>query len=729
MNKFKKIAALLSLTVFVAGAVAQSSEISLDDIVEGKYRAFSPAQMISMRDGSSYAELSQDGKAILRYEYATGKMLDTLFNAEATRGAKMDNIEGYVFNSQENKILLWQNAKPIYRRSYTADYYVYDCMHNLLEPLSENGAQRDASFSPDGRMVAFARDNNLYIKKLDFKTEVAVTNDGKKDSIINGVSDWLYEEEFMTTKMYEWSLDSKFLCFVKFNEAQVGAYVFPLYYCSIPEYEDYKYNPGEMHFKYPRAGQQNAKVSLYAYHIQYRRASKLTLPLEEEDYMPYLIGTKQNNQLAVLTLNRSQNQFKMYYINPQSNVSQLVLAESSETYVDPTYLTCIEFTSKDFTYLSEKDGYRHLYLYKKNGVLQKQLTQGEHEVINYYGRDTLKNLFYYQAVDEKPYQRAVYCSDKNGRQTKLSTQAGINKAIFSSQFNYYAASYSNISTPPVWTLYQSSGKALRVLQDNAALSAEWKALPHAEKTFFETPAADGKTLYGWMLKPLNMDETKKYPVMLIQYSGPDSQSALDEYDIDWEYFLANKGYIVVCVDGRGTGGRGEAFRKMTYLQLGKMETEDQMEVARALSTLPYVDASRIGIWGWSYGGYIALIAMTQPTSLFKAGVVIAPVTDYRYYNTAYTERFLRRPQENPAGYNDPSPLLHAADLKGNLLLVHGLADDNVHVNQSMELVDALVQAGKQFEMQFYPNRNHSILGDTYRKHLYHRWWNFVEKNL
>lgn len=728
MTTFRKplILACLLLQIWAVKAAG----LDLESIITGVYRPEIPYGMQAMNDGSSYACLSAESDLLLKYDYKSGQVLDTLLNLRTTRNVRIDRIEGFEFNPRESKILVWKNQKPIWRRSYTAEYFVYDCMHNILDSLTAGAPVREASFSPDGRMVAFVRDNNLFVKKLDFKTEVAVTTDGKAGEILNGIADWVYEEEFMVTRMYEWTADSKFLLFLRFDERDVLEHSFSLYWNSMPEYEDYKYYPGQARFKYPRTGTNNSRLSLHCYNLQYRSLQKIDLPVDADTYIPRLRRTENPEALAVMTINREQNLFRMYYVNPKSLLSRLILSESSETYYDPSYLDDIHFTAKDFTYVSEKDGYRHLYLHHINGTLIRQLSTGSQDLISYYGRDTKGNYFYYQAADELPYQRSIYRADAKGKTTKLSTRPGINRALFDKHCQYYLAIWSDINTPPETVLCQAStGKELRVLEDNARLKQKLAALSLPQKEFFESPAEDGQTLYGWMLKPADFDSTAHYPVVLLQYSGPDSQDVLDVFGLGWEYYLAEHGIIVAGLDGRGTGGRGEQFRKQTWLKLGQYEVQDQIALARALGTLPYVDAARIGIWGWSYGAYITLLALTEETPYFKAGIAVAPVTDYRYYNTAYTERFMRSPQQNEENYDKTSVLQRASSLQGDLLLIHGLADDNVHANQSMELADALVRAGKQFHMQFYPNRNHSILGLTYRKHLYTRMADFFIHSL
>lgn len=721
---------LILLCLIFQLSTVKAAGIELDSIIAGAYRPEIPSGWQSMNEGSSYACLAQGGKLILRYDYKSGKLLDTLLNVEKTRNVRMEKIEGFEFNPQESMILVWKNKKPIWRRSFTAEYFVYDRLHNILDSLSAVAPVREASFSPDGRMVVFSRNNNLFIKKLDFKTEVAVSTDGKTNEIINGTADWVYEEEFMTTRMYEWTADSKFLCFVRFDERSVPEHFFSMYGASKPEYPEYKYHPGEKRFRYPRSGENNSKVSLHCYNVQYRTLQKIELPVDEETYIPRLRRMENPDLVAVMTLNKKQNLFRMFTANPKSLLSRLILSESSDTYYDPSYLDDILFTDKDFTYVSERDGYRHLYLYSVNGAFIRQLTSGPNDLTNYYGRDLRKNYFYYQAVDDLPYRRSLYRVDARGRTTKLSDKDGINQAVFDKHFNYCIWTWSDRNTPPVSVLCQSdNAKVISTLKDNAALRQKLSALSLPQKEFFETPAADGQKLYGWMLKPAGFDPSLRYPLVMLQYSGPDSQDVLDLFGIGWEYYLAARGIIVVSVDGRGTGGRGEQFRKQTWLKLGQYEVQDQIAAARALGTLPYVDAARIGIWGWSYGAYISLLALTEGTQYFKAGIAVAPVTDYRYYNTAYTERFMRTPQQNKENYDKTSVLQRASSLKGELLLIHGLADDNVHANQTMELIDALVQEGKQFQMQLYPNRNHSILGLSNRKHLYTRMSDFFIQTL
>ena len=724
----KRFALLLAFTFSLLAAQAVRPTLELDSVVTGKYNALTLPEMRPMLDAKYYTCLDELGKHIISYAFLTGKQADVLFDLGSVKGEAPERMIGYEFSPNEGKILLWTEKTPIYRRSYLTDYYVYDRKRNTIEPLSSNGAQRNAKFSPDGRSIAFVRDNNLFIKRLDFGTEIQVTTDGVRNSVINGATDWVYEEEFMETRAYDWSADSKFLAYVRFNEKDIPSYTFSLFGAFVSKQKREKYYPGQYSFKYPSSGEQNSVVTVWAFNIQTRSARQMDLPIAEEDYVPRIRFTRNSSQLAVMTLNRSQNMFKMYFANPKSAQSTLILTEQSDTYLDPM-LDAIKFNSKFFTYVSEKDGFRHLYLYGANGGLQKQLTSGKWDLTKFIGCDTIKNVFYYQSDEDDATRRSVYSVDLKGKKVCVTPRKGVNDAFFNADFTYSVQTWSDINTPPVYTLNDPLGVELRVMENNKKLKGELADFGFKDKQFIKVPAADGQQLNGWMLKPIDFSSEKKYPVILVQYSGPDSQLALDNYDFDWEYSLAQEGYIVVCVDGRGTGGRGAAFRKSTYMLLGLQETQDQIAVANWVKNQTWSDPDRIGIWGWSYGAYMTLMCMTDATSPFKAGVAVAPVCDWHYYNTVYTERFMRTPKENPDGYAKTSPILRAANLKGNLLLIHGLADDNVRSNQSMDMTEALIRAGKQFDMQVYPTSNHSILGDTYRLHLYRKMFDFFKHNL
>ena len=707
---------------------AAKQPVLLDSIVTGVYRSVAIPEIRSMQDAHFYTSLANAGKQLNRYDYQSGKSLETILDLEKAKGVSLKKIIGYAFNSTETKILIWSEKNPIYRRSFTTEYYVYDRKRNIIEALSENGGQRDARFSPDGRSIAFSRDNNLYIRRLDFGTEIPVTTDGAENAVVNGTADWVYEEEFMITCAYDWSPDSKFLAYIKFNEKAISTYTFSLFGSAQTKLKKDAYYPGSFSFKYPSTGESNSSIAVYVFNLQNRASKLMELPIAAEDYIPRIRFTRNSNQLAVMTLTRAQDLFRIYYANPKSAQSTLILTDQSDKYIDPMY-DAIQFSTKNFTYISEKDGYRHLYLYGATGGLQKQLTTGKWDLTKFYGCDTLQNVYYFQSTEDGPTKRSVYRLDAKGKKEKISSRSGVSDASFNTDFSCFVQYWSDINTPPVFNICNSFGLEIRSVEKNKDLQFKLAKLKYAEKTFIYVPAADGQKLNGWILKPADFDPAKKYPVVQIQYSGPDSQSALDEYRFDWEYYLAEKGCIVVNVDGRGTGGRGEAFRKLTWCNLGILESQDQIATAKYMKSLPYVDGSRIGIWGWSYGGYITLLSMMDPSVVFKAGIAVAPVCDYRYYNTVYTERYMRTPKENKSGYDAGSALMRAAELKGRLLLVHGMADDNVRANQSMDMAEALIQAGIQFEMQPYPTSSHSILGDTYRKHLYNRMADFLLRNL
>ena len=542
------------------------------------------------------------------------------------------------------------------------------------------------------------------------------------NKILNGTTDWVYEEEFAVTNLMAWSPDSEYLAYVRTDETEVPEY-------SMQVYGEGLY-PSYYNFKYPKAGQKNSTVSVKAYSVQTRDTKHLDVPMDEDSYIPRITFTQNASQLAVMTLNRHQNIFNMYYVNPKSGVSRLILREENECYVDSEWLSSIHFLSNGFTYVSEQDGYAHIYLYSPTGVLQKQITQGNWDVTRLIGYDEATKNTYYESAEESPLRRAVYKIDAKGVKTRLTPEEGTNSAAFSANYAYFVNRYSNANTPMKITVNETkSRKVLRTLQDNAELRERLAQYRFRKKEFFTLTTKSGFELNAWMVKPANFDESKKYPVMMTQYSGPNSQQVLDSYSFDWEQYLAANGIIVVCVDGRGTGARGEAFRKCTYLRMGEKESQDQVEAAQALGQYPYIDAGRMAIWGWSFGGYNTLMALSVGHGTFKVGIAVAPPTDWKYYDTVYTERYMRTPQENFDGYAATSPLKKVKDLEGKLLLIHGTADDNVHFMQSMEYAEALVQAGKQFDMHVYKDRNHGISGGNTRYHLYTKMSNYLFENL
>jgi dipeptidyl-peptidase-4 len=680
-------------------------------------------EMRSLPDGEHYTAMNRERSMIIRYAYRTGNPVDTLFNARTARESTFERFDGYLISPTGHYIVVWRETEPIYRRSFRAVHYSYDVRRNYVKPLSEGeGTQMIPTFSPDGRMCAFVKDNNIWVKKFDFDTEVQVTHDGETNRIRNGVTDWVYEEEFSVTNLMAWSPDSEILAFVRSDETNIPEF-------SMQVYGEGVY-PGYYRFKYPKAGEANSIVSLHSYNVATRETKELKVPADAESYIPRITFTTNADQLAVMTLNRRQNIFNMYYANPKSGVFRLILREDNERYVDSDWLKSIHFYKNVFTYVSEKDGYAHVYLHTPTGVVQRQATQGAWDVTKLCGYDEATQTLYYESAEESPLRRSVYKVDAKGVKTKLSASTGTNRADFSANFAYYVNHYSSASTPASITVHETrSGKTLRVLRDNAALKERLAAYDLPQKEFIKIHTASDFELNAWMLKPAGFSETKRYPVVMLQYSGPNSQEVVDNFVFGWEYFLASQGFVVVSVDGRGTGARGEAFRKCTYLRMGELESKDQLEAARELGKLPYIDKDRMAIWGWSFGGYNTLMAMSTGEGTFKAGIAVAPPTDWKYYDTVYTERYMRTPKENADGYAATSPVRLAANLQGKLLLVHGTGDDNVHFHQSLDYAEALVQAGKQFEMQIYKDRNHSIAGGNTRYHLYTRMSTFLRDNL
>jgi len=704
----------------------------LYDITDGRFRAKTVNTPRSMSDGENFS-IMPTNKAVVKYNYKTGAVVDTIFSISRLKKSPITSISGYEFSPNEAKLLVYTNMKYRYRRTFTADYYVYDIKRNELTPLSENGSQEVPLFSPDSRYIAFARENNLYMKKLDFNTEIAITKDGKFGSIINGTPDWVYEEEFEDTRYFEWSPDSKLLAFVKFDETKVPEYSFPLYIDNTKEKGELTSYPSTYKYKYPKAGENNSVVSVCVYDDYYKsiKTVKLGDDNDQDFYIPRIKWTNSPDQLAIFKLNRNQNRLDMLMTNPKSLLTKLCLREEDKYYVDYENIDHIRFSSDNLSFIgvSEKDGYRHVYLYGINGVVKAQLTKGKWDVTDVYGFDEKKQVLYYQSAEVSPMQRDVYAIDTKGKKTRLTDGKGTHNASFNSTFTYFVDNASSAETPNIYTLRTNTGTAVKVLENNAAVAADFKSLNLPKKEFFEFTTSENVKLNGWMVKPLNFDPNKKYPVLQVQYSGPNSQQVLDSWKIDWEYYLATKDYVVVCVDGRGTGARGAEFRKCTYQQLTLLETIDQVETAKYLAKQSYIDKDRIGIWGWSYGGTMTLFSMTTGENVFKAGIAVAPVTDFRLYDTAYAERYMRRPQENFKGYDQSSALLRASKLQGNLLIIHGSADDNVHAQNTMLFIDKLVAADKQFEMQFYTDKNHSILGKQTRRHLYTRMSEFLFRSL
>lgn len=729
----------LSILFFTIAATAlpptAAAEITLQGIASGEYYPQSMRSFSSSPDGESYMQISEDGKQLLSYSFKNGAQNGVVIDLNTTRGDKVGRIEGYILSPDGKRILVQTATSSIYRHSFTAEYYIYDVGNKTLTALSSGGAQMQPQFSPDGTMISFVRGGNLFLVKLLFdNSESQVTQDGEVGKVLNGVPDWVNEEEFSTACSYVFTADSKMLVWVRYDEAAVKTFSFPLYKGMSPERVGFAEYPGQYSYKYPVAGEANSQVSVRSYDIKSHVERTVKVPLDGDGYIPRIFQTSDPEKIAVVTLNRHQDQMDIYAANPRSTVCKLLVREKSDKYLREAAFDKLRFYGDHFAMVSDRSGYNNIYWYDINGHLLGQVTKGDYEVQDFYGYDAKTGNFYYSANADGPQYTAVMCANLKGNVRKLTTQKGDNSARFSANFQYFVNTYSSISSAPETTLRNSAGKVLKTLIDNSALKQKLDADAPVSVEMFELTTSTGTKLNGYMVKPANFDAGKKYPVVMYQYSGPGSQEVKDSWGAGFmgglvgERYLAQEGFICVCVDGRGTGGRGADFEKQTYLKLGLMEAQDQVEAALWLGKQSYIDKDRIGIWGWSYGGFNTLMSMSEGRGVFRAGVAIAPVTSYRFYDTIYTERYMRTPAENSAGYDD-CPISRAANLHGDLLLIHGTADDNVHYQNSAEYSEALVQAGKQFQMQVYTNRNHSIYGGQTRLHLYTRLAQFFKDKL
>ena len=734
----KKLSILFLLCLLVQVVPAQGSKaLDLKEITSGKFRAEGIQGVIPMADGEHYTQMNAEGTQIIKYSFRTGQQVEVVFDVAKARECTFKRFDGYTFSPDGSKILIRTETQPIYRHSYKAVHYLYTIKRNIVEKLSEGGPQQSPVFSPDGNMVAFVRDNNIFLVKMLYgNSESQVTEDGKFNHVLNGIPDWVYEEEFSFATALEFSPDNTMLAFIRFDESEVASFTFPIFAGQAPHYSALETYPGAYTYKYPKAGEANSKVSVHTFDIKSKVTRKMKLPLDPDGYIPRIRFTQDAAKLAIMTLNRNQNRFDLYFADPRSTLCKLVLRDESPYYINESVFDNIMFYPQNFSFISEKDGYSHLYWYSMGGNLIKQVTKGKFEVKRFIGWDAATNTFYFESNEESPLRTAVYKTDKKGGRIKLSEKAGTNSAIFSSNLRYFMNTYSNLQTPAVITLNDNTGKVLKTLVTNQKLKETLAQYQLPKKEFFTFRTSQGTELNGWMIKPVNFNESKKYPVLLYQYSGPGSQEVVDKWGIGgdrggigWDAYMASKGYVIVCVDGRGTGGRGAEFAKCTYLNLGVKEAQDQVETAKHMAAQPYVDKSRIGIWGWSFGGYMTIMSMSEGTPIFKAGAAVAAVTDWRFYDTVYVERFMRTPQQNAEGYKAGSAFTRAANLNGRLLLVHGMADDNVHFQNCAEYSECLVQANKQFDMQVYTNRNHGIYGGNTRYHLFTRLTEFFLNNL
>lgn len=728
--KHEKVKILLCMAMsFLTSAFAMSQQLTIEDINAGQYYARSIRGVTPMNDGEHYTQLSPDNKRIVKYSYKTGKEVGVIFDVETARECDLEKIQGYIFSPDEKRILIETEREPIYRRSYSSVYHLYSVENNKLSELTE-GKIRIPVFSPDGNLIAFVRDNNIFLIKLLYGgSESQITKDGEINKVINGAPDWVYEEEFGYNSALTFSPDNKMIAYVRWDESNVKSFEFPMYKGDCPAYMQYAEYPGKYTYKYPVAGEDNSKVSVKTFDIFSKVTRTMQLPIEDDAYIPRIRFTNNPEQLAIMTINRHQNRFDMYYANPRSGVCKLILRDESNWYIKESIYDNIKFYDKYFSLLSEKDGFAHLYWYTINGTLVKQVTKGEFEVKSFLGWDEKSNTFYYVSNEGSPLRTAVWKTDGKGRKTCLSQKEGTNNAMFSTGMKYFINFFNNTETPTEVTINDNNGKTIATLMDNADLKAKVAGMKMPEKEFFTFTTPEGYELNGWMMKPVDFDPSQKYPILMFQYSGPGSQQVLDTWSVSWETYMATQGYIAVCVDGRGTGGRGAAFEKCTYLSIGVKEADDQVSAAKYLGTLPYIDKDRIAIWGWSYGGYMTLMSMSQGSNVFKAGIAVAAPTDWRFYDTVYTERFMRTPQENKEGYDKASAINRIDKLHGKLLMVHGTADDNVHYRNMAEYCEELVQHDKYCDMQIYTNRNHNIMGGNTRNHLYKKLTNYIKENL
>lgn len=731
-----KLFVMCIMMLLATSNVSADNKITLKDVT-GK--TFTPKYITGVdpiKGTDRYASISNDGRQIIEYAFKTGNQTRVLFDIANTHGESIKQLDGYTLSPDGKRMLIQTNTHKIYRRSFTADYYIYTIQSRKLEKLSTGGSQQIPTWSPDGNQIAFVRDNNIFLVKLLYdNAESQITKDGKFNEIINGVPDWVYEEEFSTNRSLCFTADSRMLCWIKYDERKVKEYSLQLFMGSHPTMKANEVYPGTYTYKYPKAGEDNSIVSVWSYEIQTHKTNRLQVPLEGDGYIPRIKSTNDANRIIVFTMNRHQDVLNLYAVNPRTTLSQLLIKEQGDKYVKEEAMEGITIGQNSILLPSDRDGYMHLYLYNMNGSLIRKIGEGNYDITSIYGYDETTGDVYYQAAGINPHDRQIFVSHKNGKTERLTDTNGWNKAIFSGDYKYFLNTWSNYNTPYIFTIRDSKGKVLSTPVDNKELKEKVKTYGFNGRETFSFTTSEGVKLDGWMVKPKDFDTNKKYPVILFQYSGPGSQQVIDAWNAGsmgnggaFDYYLAQQGFIVVCVDGRGTGGRGAAFEKCTYLRIGELESRDQIETALWLGKQSYIDKERIGIWGWSFGGFNTLMSMSEGRPVFKAGVAVAPPTNWRYYDTIYTERYMRTPKENGSGY-DTNPIQRANALHGALLICHGMADDNVQPQNTMEYTEALIQADKDFKENIYTNRNHGIYGGNTRIHLLRQISNWFIEHL
>ena len=731
-----KLFVMCVMMLLATSNVSADNKITLKDVT-GK--TFTPKYITGVdpiKGTDRYASISNDGRQIIEYAFKTGNQTRVLFDIANTHGESIKQLDGYTLSPDGKRMLIQTNTHKIYRRSFTADYYIYTIQSRKLEKLSTGGPQQIPIWSPDGNQIAFVRDNNIFLVKLLYdNAESQITKDGKFNEIINGVPDWVYEEEFSTNCSLCFTADSRMLCWIKYDERKVKEYSLQLFMGSHPTMKANEVYPGTYTYKYPKAGEDNSIVSVWSYEIQTHKTNRLQVPLEGDGYIPRIKSTNDANRIIVFTMNRHQDVLNLYAVNPRTTLSQLLIKEQGDKYVKEEAMEGITIGQNSILLPSDRDGYIHLYLYNMNGSLIRKIGDGNYDITSIYGYDETTGDVYYQAASINSHDRQIFVSHKNGKTERLTDTNGWNKAVFSGDYKYFLNTWSNYNTPYVFTIRDSKGKVLSTPIDNKELKEKVKTYGFNGRETFSFTTSEGVKLDGWMVKPKDFDANKKYPVILFQYSGPGSQQVIDAWNAGsmgnggaFDYYLAQQGFIVVCVDGRGTGGRGSAFEKCTYLRIGELESRDQVETALWLGKQSYIDKERIGIWGWSFGGFNTLMSMSEGRPVFKAGVAVAPPTNWRYYDTIYTERYMRTPKENGSGYAT-NPIQRANALHGALLICHGMADDNVQPQNTMEYTEALIQADKDFKENIYTNRNHGIYGGNTRTHLLRQISNWFIEHL
>lgn len=720
-----KILKLAAITAFVSFQATAQKSITVEEIYTGAFRAKGMDALQAMQQTNQYTVLNFDratrSMSVDLYDFNTLQKTGTIITT--TGYPQLQGIDSYSFSPDESQMLIANNSSQIYRHSFTADYFLFDRKAQKLTKILEQ--VQEPLFSPDGAKIAFAKENNLFIYDIASGKTSQITSDGSKNSVINGIADWVYEEEFSFVRAFDWSADGSMIAFIRFDETDVPEF-------SMTTFKKDLY-PQTITFKYPKAGEKNASVSLHVYNVAAGTTRQIDLSKYTDFYIPRIKWTKDPATLSAQIINRHQNNLDLLFIDGRTGSAKVILNEKDNAYVDITdNLTFLKDNS--FIWTSEKDGFNHIYHYDRSGKLKQQITKGRWDVTAYYGYDEKSQTIFYQSVENGSINRDVYRIGLTGKnKMRLTTGSGFNNATFSTDFSKFINSYASASAPPAYTLNDAkTGKEIRKIVSNEPLLEKTKDYGVPAKEFFVLTTAQGHQLNAWIMKPKNFDPSKKYPVLMYQYSGPGSQQVDNNWngaDDYWFAMLTQKGYIVACVDGRGTGYKGAAFKKVTQKQLGKYEVEDQIDAARVIGNYPYVDKSRIGIFGWSYGGFMALNCILKGNDVFKTAISVAPVTNWRFYDSIYTERYMQTPQENPSGYDDNSPINHVDKLKGNLLLIHGSADDNVHVQNTMQMIEALVQAGKQFDSEIYPDKHHGISGGKTRIQLYNRMTNFILEKL